>query len=163
MQGGASALAGSCSTAPSDMSKHVVTYSDLKFVPGKWQKHGDKAVRQDEMTAYSELKFQNQAEQQTGRRFQQADGRGAGDSPSPSRRNKDPSAPPVRWQCATVIFGILCLVLLIATGVLGYRVSKLGQELGREKGKNTQLLTSCQGQKPGFSGTPEEQPRDTVN
>ncbi|KYO34799.1 hypothetical protein Y1Q_0010537 [Alligator mississippiensis] len=130
MQGGASALAGSCSTAPSDMSKHVVTYSDLKFVPGKWQKHGDKAVRQDEMTAYSELKFQNQAEQQTGRRFQQADGRGAGDSPSPSRRNK---------------------------------VSKLGQELGREKGKNTQLLTSCQGQKPGFSGTPEEQPRDTVN
>ncbi|KYO34805.1 hypothetical protein Y1Q_0010542 [Alligator mississippiensis] len=106
--------------SPSAMSEPEITYLTVKFDPSKSQEHENKAVREKEMTTYSELKFQIQAEQQTGR-FQQADGRDAECSPSPSRRNKDPSAPSRQWQHATVILGILCLVLLIATGVLGYK------------------------------------------
>ncbi|KYO34803.1 hypothetical protein Y1Q_0010541 [Alligator mississippiensis] len=139
--------------APLDMSEHIITYSDLKFGPSKRQKHEDK-VRQKEMSTYSELKFQNQAEQQRGRRFQEAGSRGAGGSPNPSRRNK---GPPCRRQCATVILGILCLVLLIATGVLSYLVTKLSQG----KGINSELLTSCSGQQPGLPEIPDEQPGDT--
>ncbi|XP_025050868.1 C-type lectin domain family 1 member A-like, partial [Alligator sinensis] len=56
---------------------------------------------------------------------------------------------------------VLCLLLMIGLRVYNGQVSELGRELGRKKGNNTQLLTSCHGQKPGFSGTPEEQPRDT--
>ncbi|KYO18339.1 hypothetical protein Y1Q_0008472 [Alligator mississippiensis] len=129
----------------------MITYSDLKF---DFSKHGDK-VRQKEMTTYSELKFQNQAEQQRGRRFQEAGSRGAGGSPSPSRRHK---ALLPRWQCATVALGILCLVLLIATGVLSYLVTKLSQG----KGNNSEPLTSCSGQQPGLPKIQDKQPGDTV-
>ncbi|XP_025049436.1 C-type lectin domain family 7 member A-like [Alligator sinensis] len=130
----------------------MITYSDLKLDSSK---HGDK-VRQKEMTAYSELKFQNQAEQQRGQRFQEAGSRGAGGSPSPSRRNK---APPHRQQCATVILGILCLVLLIATGVLSYYV--LVMELSPGKGNSSEQPPSCRSQQPGLPEMPDEQPGDT--
>ncbi|XP_025049299.1 C-type lectin domain family 7 member A-like [Alligator sinensis] len=140
------------SKAPLEMREHMITYSDLKLDSSK---HGDK-VRQKEMTTYSELKFQNQTEQQRGRRFQEAGSRGAGGSPSPSRRNK---APPHRQQCATVILGILCLVLLIATGVLSYCV--LDMKLSPGKGSSSELSPSCPDQQPGLPKIPDEHPGDT--
>ncbi|XP_025049437.1 uncharacterized protein LOC112548294 [Alligator sinensis] len=142
------------------MSEHVLTYSDVKFDRSKKKKPGNKVI-QKEMTAYSELKFQNLPEQQRSTRAQQTERRGPWGSPSPRRRNKDPSATPLQRQLATLVLGILCLILLIATGVLGYNVVQLGIERNsfhEQVGYLSSELTSCQNQ--GVPGSVQELPHD---
>ncbi|XP_025067890.1 C-type lectin domain family 7 member A-like [Alligator sinensis] len=143
------------------MSEHAVTYLDVKFDRSKRKKPGKKAI-QDDMTTYSELKFQNLPEQERSTRAQETEGRGTGDSPSPRRRNKDPSATPLRWQLATLVLGILCLILLTATAVLGYNVCQPGTEQEspvKEGEQRTSQPTSYQ--KPSLQGTSIMQPQDT--
>ncbi|XP_025067892.1 C-type lectin domain family 7 member A-like [Alligator sinensis] len=149
------------------MSEHAVTYSDVKFDRSKRKKPGKKEkpgtlLLQEETTTYSELKFQNLPEQQRSTRAEEKEGRGTGGSPSPRRRNKDPSATPLQWQLATLALGILCLILLIVAGVLGYNVCQPGTEQENpvmEGDHHTSKPTSYQ--KPSLPGTLRKQPQDT--
>nr|XP_008172085.1 oxidized low-density lipoprotein receptor 1-like isoform X1 [Chrysemys picta bellii] len=97
-----------------------------------------------ELATNQELNHHTPAKQQGSQRPQ-----GAGD--------KDPL--PSRWLLTTVILGILCLLLLIATGVL---VSKVTQCDGQQKNL-TQQPKVCQSQPTNHPGTPPELPnnRDT--
>lgn len=40
----------------------------------------------------------------------------------------DPSATPIHWQLATLVLGILCMMLLIARGALGYNGKFIEEE-----------------------------------
>ncbi|KYO34795.1 hypothetical protein Y1Q_0010535 [Alligator mississippiensis] len=82
-------------------------------------------------------------------------------SPTEAGHN-DPSATPLRWQLATIVLGFLCLILLIATGVLGYNVCQPGTEQEnsiKEEEHLTAKPTSYQ--KPSLPGTSRKQPQDT--
>ncbi|XP_065256585.1 oxidized low-density lipoprotein receptor 1-like [Emys orbicularis] len=68
--------------------------------------------------------------------------------------DKDPL--PSRWLLTTVILGILCLLLLIATGVL---VSKVTQCDGQQKNL-TQQPKVCQSQPTNHQGTTQELPNN---
>ncbi|KYO34793.1 hypothetical protein Y1Q_0010533 [Alligator mississippiensis] len=73
-----------------------------------------------------------------------------------------PSATPLRWQLATLVLGILCLILLTATAVLGYNVCQPGTEQEnpvKEGEQHTSQPTSYQ--KPSLPGTSIMQPQDT--
>ncbi|XP_025049438.1 oxidized low-density lipoprotein receptor 1-like [Alligator sinensis] len=76
--------------------------------------------------------------------------------------DKDPSATPIHWQLTTLVLGILCLMLLIARGALGYNEAQLGREqenLVKQVENLTSELTSCQ--EPSLPGSQREQPQDT--
>ncbi|XP_025067889.1 C-type lectin domain family 1 member A-like [Alligator sinensis] len=70
--------------------------------------------------------------------------------------SKDPSVPLLRWRLTAVILGILCLILLVATGVLGIKV----MELSQEKKDPTQCLKSCPDPNRSVPGLPLDQPPD---
>ncbi|XP_025067904.1 natural killer cells antigen CD94-like isoform X2 [Alligator sinensis] len=142
-------------TSAPEMGDHLTAYSDMTFDHSKRQKPGDKVV-QKEMTMYSELMFQKISEQKRSTRPQRAEGRGADGNLSPLRRNKDPSVSSLQWQLTAVIFGILCLILLVATGVLGIIV----MELSQEKKDPTQCLKSCPDPNRSVPGLPLDQPPD---
>ncbi|KYO34796.1 hypothetical protein Y1Q_0010536 [Alligator mississippiensis] len=77
------------------------------------------------------------------------------------RERKDPSATPLQRQLATLVLGILCLILLITTGVLGYNVVQLGiqrKSFHEQVGYLSSELTSCQNQ--GVPGSVQELPHD---
>ncbi|XP_019399581.1 PREDICTED: C-type lectin domain family 1 member A-like [Crocodylus porosus] len=139
------------------MDDHVIAYSNMKYDHSKSQKHEDK-VAQKGMTTYSELKFQKPPKKKRSARLQEAEGRGAEGSPSQLRRNQDPSVSSLRWQLTAVIFGILCLILLVAMGVLGIMV----MELSQEKKDLTQCPMSCSDPNRSVPGLPPDQRPDTV-
>ncbi|KYO18340.1 hypothetical protein Y1Q_0008473 [Alligator mississippiensis] len=139
------------------MTEYVIIHSNLKYDQPRRQKPGDQ-VRREEMRSYCE----NLLEQQSSTTAQLTDRRGAQGSPDPRRNNKDPSATPLRWKLATIVLGILCLMLLIATGVLGYNEVQLGREqdsLVKQVEHLTSELMSCQ--TPILPVTTMEKPKDT--
>ncbi|XP_065445878.1 natural killer cells antigen CD94-like isoform X3 [Chrysemys picta bellii] len=121
------------------MNEDVITYSALKFDESRRPRPGDKATRK-ELATNQELNHHTPAKQQGSQRPQ-----GVGD--------KDPL--PSRWLLTTVILGILCLLLLIATGVL---VSKDTQWRGQQEVLTqqvenlTQQLKLCQSQTTNHQG-----------
>ncbi|TFK08714.1 DNA helicase B [Platysternon megacephalum] len=120
------------------MNEDAVTYSALKFDESRRPRPGDKATRKESATC-QEPDRHTPAKQQGSQRPQ-----GAGD--------KDPL--PSQWLLTTVILGILCLLLSIATGVL---VSKVTQCDGQQKNL-TQQPKVCQSQPTNHQGTPQELP-----
>ncbi|KYO18342.1 hypothetical protein Y1Q_0008475 [Alligator mississippiensis] len=142
------------------MNEPVITYSDLKCDPSKRQKHGDKA-RQKKTATYSELKFQNLPEQQRSERAQQTECRETEGSLNLGWRNKDPSATPLHWQLATLVLGVLCLILLISTGFLFYQVNDWPWEhrnRTEQQRHHSQQLTTCQPQSTGCPDMPQDLP-----
>ncbi|XP_044865049.1 oxidized low-density lipoprotein receptor 1-like isoform X2 [Mauremys mutica] len=128
---------------PPEMNEDVVTYSALKFDESRRPRPGDKATREESVTC-QEPNHHTSAKQQGSQRPQ-----GGGD--------KDPL--PSQWLLTTVILGILCLLLSIATGVLVFKVTQCD---GQQKNL-TQQPKVCQSQPTNHQGTPQELPsnRDT--
>ncbi|XP_067421470.1 C-type lectin domain family 1 member A-like [Emydura macquarii macquarii] len=71
-------------------------------------------------------------------------------------RSQQPDPPPPQWLLTTDIFGILCLLLLIATEVLAFQVIQQGQK----QELLTQQLKFYQSQTTDHPGTLQELPTE---